>query len=197
MNKEQLIALGLSEEQADKVISGFGQMVPKTRLDDKINEVKDLKDQIIQRDKDLTELKKQADGNADLQTKFEALEKQYKDEKVILETKIKETQMSSALKLALAGKVHDADLVTNLIDKTKIELGVDGNVSKGLDEQIKELQTSKSFLFVQETKGSGIKGATPPGGDKGGGNTTDVGVNFAKMANEKASSNNNDNNPWG
>jgi hypothetical protein len=186
MNKEQLMALGLTEEQADKVISGFGQMVPKSRLDDKINEAKDLKDQIAQRDKDLADLKKKAEGNADLQTKFEMFEKQYKDEKEALETKIKETQLTSALKLALAGKVHDADLVTGLIDKTKIELGEDGNVTKGLDEQIKTLQESKSFLFVPETKGSGIKGATPPDGDKGSGGEVSVGANFAKSANEKS-----------
>lgn len=53
-----------------------------------------------------------------------------------------------ALKLALKGKVHDAELVIDLIDKAKIELSDDGIISKGLDEQIKELQKSKSFLFV-------------------------------------------------
>lgn len=197
MNKEQLIALGLSEEQADKVISGFGQMVPKTRLDDKINEVKDLKDQITQRDKDLADLKKEAEGNADLQTKFENLEKQYMDEKEALETKIKDTQLSGALKLALAGKVHDADLVTGLIDKTKIELGEDGNVSKGLDEQIKELQKSKSFLFVPEKKpNTTLKGFVPGGGNGNPEDQTDIGANFAKMANERTQAPKNDNDPW-
>lgn len=58
MNKEQLIALGLSEEQADKVVAGFGQMIPKSRLDEKIQEVKDLNEQITDRDKQLEELKK-------------------------------------------------------------------------------------------------------------------------------------------
>ncbi|EKN67486.1 phage scaffolding protein [Schinkia azotoformans] len=165
MNKEQLMALGLTEEQANKIIEGFGQMIPKSRLDEKINEAKELKDQMAQRDKDLTELKKKAEGNEELQSKFTDLEKKYKDDTAAYEAKIKETQMSSALKLALAGKVHDADLVAGLIDKTKIELGEDGNISKGLDDQIKTLKESKSFLFTAETKPSGIKGATPPGGD--------------------------------
>lgn len=56
--KEDLIALGLSEEQADKVIAGFGTMVPKSRLDDKINEVKDLTTQLKDRDTQLNDLKK-------------------------------------------------------------------------------------------------------------------------------------------
>lgn len=58
MKKEDLIALGLSEEQADKVIAGFGTMVPKSRLDDKINEVKDLTTQLKDRDTQLNDLKK-------------------------------------------------------------------------------------------------------------------------------------------
>jgi chromosome segregation ATPase len=189
MKREFLEGLGLEKEKIDSIMAEHGKTVEsyKSKNTDLTSGLDDLKKQLDQRDKDLKELKKQADGNADLQTKFEALEKQYKDEKEVLETKIQETQMASALKLALAGKVHDADLVTGLIDKTKIELGEDGNVAKGLDEQIKELQTSKSFLFVPETKGSGIKGATPPGGDPGaGGGEVSTGANFAKTLNEKS-----------
>lgn len=168
MKREFLEGLGLEKGKIDSIMAEHGKTVEsyKSKNTDLTSGLDDLKKQLEQRDKDLKELKKQAEGNADLQTKFEALEKQYKDEKEILETKIKETKMASALKLALAGKVHDADLVTGLIDKTKIELGEDGSVKKALDEQIKELQTSKSFLFVPETgTPSGIRGATPPSGD--------------------------------
>ncbi|WP_205414221.1 phage scaffolding protein, partial [Serratia marcescens] len=60
MNKDQLIALGLTEEQADKVIEGHGQMVPKSRLDEKIKEANDLKDQITERDTQLADLQTKA-----------------------------------------------------------------------------------------------------------------------------------------
>lgn len=164
MNKEQLIALGLTEEQADKVVAGFGTMVPKTRLDEKINEVKDLKTQLTDRDTQLEELKKiDAEG---LQAKITELQKANDDSKTAHEQQLKDVQMASALKLALTGKVHDADLVSGLVDKTKIELNEDGTIKGGLDEQVKSLQEAKSFLFVPETKPSGIK----PGGDPGGGN---------------------------
>ncbi|WP_255350384.1 hypothetical protein [Lysinibacillus sp. ZYM-1] len=33
MNKKQLIALGLSEEQVQQVLDGFGTMVPMSSLD--------------------------------------------------------------------------------------------------------------------------------------------------------------------
>lgn len=161
MNKEALVALGLTDEQADKVIAGYGQMIPKSRLDDKIQEVKDLNEQITDRDKQLTELKK-VDAKG-LQDKITELETANKTAKTEYDQKLKDTQLSSALKLALTGKVHDTDIVADRLDKTKLELDENGNISKGLDDQLKELQTSKSFLFVPETTGTPpIKGAKPP-----------------------------------
>jgi len=47
MNKEQLLELGLSEEQANGVIKGFGETIPKYRFDQKNMEVKKLKDQLL------------------------------------------------------------------------------------------------------------------------------------------------------
>jgi len=182
MNKEQLIALGLTEEQADKVVAGFGTMIPKTRLDEKINEVKDLKTQLTDRDTQLEELKKvDAEG---LQAKITELQKANDDSKVAFEQQLKDVQMASALKLALAGKVHDADLVSGLVDKTKIELNEDGTIKGGLDEQVKSLQESKSFLFVPETKPAGIRGAKPGGDPVGGskGETDNFGKKVADLA---------------
>ncbi|KMY49225.1 phage scaffolding protein [Peribacillus loiseleuriae] len=187
MNKEQLITLGLTEEQAVTIINGFGQMVPKSRLDDKIAELNEAKKEITTRDTQLEELKK-IDG-AGLQTKITELQQDNETTKTDYEAKLKETQLTGALKLALAGKVHDADLVIGQIDKSKIELGEDGNVTKGLEEQIKDLQTSKSFLFVPEAHSSGIKGATPPGGDPEGGNKGAINSFGKKLAEEAAKSN--------
>jgi predicted nuclease with TOPRIM domain len=188
MKREFLEGLGLEKEKIDSIMAEHGKTVEshKSKQTELSTSLEDLKKQLADRDKDLKDLKKKADGSEELQTKFTELETKYNQDKADFETKLKDTQLSSALKLALAGKVHDADLVTGLIDKTKIELGEDGNVAKGLDEQIKTLQESKSFLFVPETKGSGIKGATPPDGDKGAGGEVSVGANFAKSANEKS-----------
>lgn len=185
MNKEQLLALGLSEEQADKVIAGFGAMIPKSRFDEVNQAKKDLEKQIADRDKQLEELKKiDAEG---LQAKITELQNANEAAKKDFEAKLKETQLNSALKLALAGKVHDADLVATLIDKEKIELGEDGNITKGLDEQIKSLQESKSFLFVPEKeptkpKGTRIPDLGLPGGDDGNGNDGSFGKQLAEFS---------------
>jgi chromosome segregation ATPase len=186
LKREFLESLGLEKEAIDKIMAEHGKTVEsqKTKVTDLTTSLDDAKKQLEQRDKDLKELKKQAEGNEELQKKFTDLETQYKTDKEAYETKIKDTQLSSALKLALAGKVHDADLVGSLIDKTKIELGEDGNVTKGLDEQIKALQTSKSFLFVPGVK---ITGAKPAEGEPpGGGASTSTGSSFAKSANDQS-----------
>ena len=189
MNKEQLIGLGLTDEQADKVVAGFGQMIPKSRLDEKIQEVKDLSDQINDRDKQLEELKK-VDAKG-LQAKIDELQQANETAKTEYEEKLKDTQMTSALKLALSGKVRDVDLVVSLIDKDTIELDADGNVAKGLDEQQKALQESKSFLFVpeQEEKPPAFKGFTPPDGKKDDGKEKDKSEDFGKSLAQFATGN--------
>lgn len=197
MKREFLEGMGFEKDAIDKIMAEHGKTVEsqKNKVTDLTASLEDVKKQLDQRDKDLKELKKQAEGNEDLKKKLDDLETQYKTDKEAYENKIKETQLSSALKLALAGKVHDADLVANLIDKAKIELGEDGSVKKGLDEQIKDLQTSKSFLFVEDQKPS-ISGVIPAPGGKGDENPpASTGASFAKAANDQGK--NPENNIWG
>lgn len=191
MKREFLEGLGLDKEKIDSIMAEHGKTVElnKTKVTELSGSIDDLKGQLSQRDDDLKDLKKKAEGSEDLQTKFTELETKYNQEKADFETKLKDTQLSSALKLALSGKVHDADLVTGLIDKTKIELGEDGNVAKGLDEQIKSLQESKSFLFVPDAPGITISGAKPADGDKGTGDKGNQNDFGKKLAEEAAKSN--------
>ncbi|MEG6615379.1 phage scaffolding protein [Peptococcaceae bacterium 1198_IL3148] len=200
MKREFLEGLGLEKEKIDAIMAEHGKTVEshKTKAAELNNSLEGLKKQLEDRDKDLKDLKKKAEGNEELQTKFTELENKYNQAKSDFEQKLKDAQLSGALKLALAGKVHDVDLVANLIDKTKIELGDDGNVTKGLDEQIKELQKSKSFLFVPNKPNKPtFKGFVPNGGNDDDDNPIDIGASFAKMANEKAQAPKIENNPWG
>ncbi|WP_137744551.1 phage scaffolding protein [Robertmurraya siralis] len=200
MKREFLEGLGLEKDKIESIMTEHGKTVEsyKTKNNDLNTSLDDLKKQLEQRDKDLKELKKQTEGSEELKTKLDTLQKQYDADKTEYETKLKDTQLSSAIKLALAGKVHDADLVTGLIDKAKIELGDDGNVSKGLDEQLKSLQESKSFLFVPDKKDTQkFKGFVPGGGNSDSENQSDIGADFAKMANERSQAAKNENDPWG
>lgn len=155
MNKEQLIALGLTEEQADAVISGYGQMVPKSRLDTKIQENKDLKEQLSERDNQLEGLKKvDAEG---LQTKITELQQVNEQLKIEHEQQITQRDFDFALENALRdAKAKNPRAVRALLDAKAIQL-VDGQLT-GLEEQLTVLKASDDYLFVAD----GLRGKTPP-----------------------------------
>ena len=68
MNKESLMAMGLSEEQAKKVLTSLdGNYVPKSKFQEVSEENKTLKKSVGDRDKQLEDLKKSSGDNAALQ----------------------------------------------------------------------------------------------------------------------------------
>lgn len=194
MNKEELIALGLTAEQADKVVTGYGNTIPKSRFDEVNTAKKQLEKDIASRDQQLEELKK-VDA-AGLQTKIAELQQENTAAKEQYEKDLKETQLTSAIKLALAGKVHDADIAITQIDKATIELDTEGKITKGLDEQLKTLQESKPFLFVPEKKKQTFKGWDPADSNNDKDSSSDIGSNFAKEANSKGTTATGSLDPW-
>ena len=188
MNKEQLIKLGLTEEQAQSVLDGFGKMVPKSRLDDKIKELEIANDTISKYETDLEDPKPKAAGNEALLQQIQQLQDDNKTAKDQHEAELAETRLTSAVKLALTGKVQDLDIVSSLLDKTKIELDEQGNVKGGLDEQLTTLKESKSFLFVPETEERTLPKGTKPGEGKSSDKPVSIGAQFAQQANEQSKS---------
>ena len=55
---------------------------------------------------------------------------------------MKELKLTTAIKLAIGDSAHDADLVSGLVDKSKLLLGDDGKVT-GLEEQVKALKEGR------------------------------------------------------
>lgn len=118
--------------------------VPKEQYNTLAETKKKLEGDIATRDKQLEDLKKiDAEG---LQKQIETLQEENKTAKETYEKELKGLQLSNAIKLAIAGKVHDEDIVSQLIDKEKVIISDDGKIV-GLDEQIKSLKESKTFLF--------------------------------------------------
>ncbi len=152
MKKEELVKMGLTEEQAQSVVDAYTEeiktFIPKSRLDEVITERNALKTTLEERDTQLNTLKKSTVDNEELQNQIKQLQADNKATKEKLESDLKDAKLTSSIKIALAGKVHDEDLVANLIDKSKIVMGDDGKIA-GLSEQITTMQTEKSFLFKQ------------------------------------------------
>lgn len=184
MKKEDLIAMGLSEEQADAVVGKYGTMIPKERFDEVNKAKKTLEEQVKTHETQLKDLQDKAKGNEELQKTITDLQQANETAKTEYEQQLKDERMNAALKLSLHSKVHDVDLVAGLIDKTTIELSEDGKVTKGLEEQLKTLQESKSFLFVPEKQQPTFKGWNPASSQTGNGTEE---ISFGKQIAEERS----------
>jgi len=123
--------------------------VPKEQYNTLAETKTKLEKDIADRDKQLEDLKK-VDA-AGLQAEITKLQGENKTAKEKYEADLKEIQLTNAIKLAIAGKVHDEGLAAGLVDKTKLILGEDGKVV-GLEEQITSLKEHKAFLFKEDTE---------------------------------------------
>lgn len=159
MTKEELMAMGLTEEQAKSVLAKqtdeMKNFVPRTRLDEVTIEKEGLKTQLADRDKDIDDLKKNSGSAEDLQSKLTELESKYQNETTTLQAQLQQQKLESALDMALIGsKARNPKAVRGLLDMSKIKLKDDGTL-EGLD--IESLQKSDSYLF----ESADTKDATP------------------------------------
>lgn len=120
--------------------------VEKTKFDEVKQAKKQLETDIKDRDTQLETLKKSAGDNATLKQQIEQLQNDNKKKDEEYQAELKDLKLTNAIKLAITDSAQDIDLVSGLIDKSKLILSEDGKVT-GLDEQITGLKESKSFLF--------------------------------------------------
>lgn len=157
MTKEQLLEMGLSEEQADKVLAAHKEelkgFIPKTRFDEVNDAKKDLEKQLEDRDKQLKDLQEKVKGNEELEKTIKDLQETNKKAVADYEAKIKNITLDNAIRLAL--KEHKAkyeDLLLGKFDREKLKIKDDGTI-EGLDEQIKALKEGYKDLFEQPLSG--------------------------------------------
>lgn len=123
--------------------------VEKTKFDEVKQAKKQLETDVKDRDTQLETLKKSAGDNATLKQQIEQLQNDNKKKDEEYQAELKDLKLTNAIKLAITDSAQDIDLVTGLIDKSKLILSEDGKVT-GLNEQVTGLKESKSFLFKSE-----------------------------------------------
>lgn len=171
MNKEELLALGLTDEMASKVADASKEelkgYIPKSRFDE-VNEAKKKAEEAAnERDAQIEKLSKDAGLTEELKTQIETLQAENKKKAEEYKAELSKVQMQNAIKLAINGQVHDEDMVASLLDTSKMILQEDGKLT-GLKEQIETLKESKGFLFKADDNSDqeqGFRvGGTPPKG---------------------------------
>jgi len=157
MTKEKLLEMGLSEEQADKVLAAHKEelkgYIPKARFDEVNDAKKGLENQLQDRDKQLKDLQEKVKGNEELEKTIKDLQESNKKAAADYEAKIKNITLDNAIRLAL--KEHKAkyeDLLLGKFDRDKLTIKEDGTI-EGLKEQIETLKEGYKDLFEQPLSG--------------------------------------------
>ncbi|MGG5306946.1 hypothetical protein IGK38_001611 [Enterococcus pernyi] len=150
MKKEDLIALGLEEEKAKSIMALHGKTV--TQLNSQLaaaeNERDTVKQELADNQAELNSLKESAKGNEDLEKQLTELQTKFDESKTNSEQQLAEQQKEFAIKLALKeAQALDQDIVLGQLDKDTIKI-IDGKL-QGFEEQLKNLQENKGFLFQQ------------------------------------------------
>lgn len=153
MKKEDLIALGLSEEQAKSVMTEHGKTV--TTLNAQISTLqaseKELQSQAAKHAEDLKVLQKNAGTSEELKQQIKQLQKENSDKEQQYQQELIDIQRNSALNQVLTeSKVKNVKAVAALLDNDAITFK-DGQLI-GAKEQLESLVKTDAYLFDLGTK---------------------------------------------
>src|SRR5574344_2115696 len=152
MTKEELIKLGLTEDQAVKIVEEYKTYIPKARFDE-VNEAKKNAEALIaERDKQLETLKKSTGDVEQLKASIKQLQDDNAAAKSKYDADLKTMQIDNAVERALLSSgARNTKAVKALLDLSKAEL--EGEGVKGLMEQVAKLKSDENskFLFKEET----------------------------------------------
>lgn len=162
--KELLEKLAKGEVTTEEVLKAIDDAdkdkVPRSRLNDKIDEVKELQGQLKERDDQLVDLGKKAKDSEELTNEINSLKEanatQAKDYEEKLQAQKFDTKLDDKLREA---KVRNPKAAKALLEIDQIKL--DGDKLLGLDDQLSALKESDAYLFAEEEAQEGLRGRNP------------------------------------
>lgn len=176
MDKEKIVALGVSEDIAEKISEAikkeYKDYVPRTRLNEEIAKKKNAEENYNTVKNELDKLKESAGDNETLKSQIESLKTDLQNKEKAHKAEIADMKMTNAIQAAIGHMAQDVGLVAGLLDKNKLILSDDGKLT-GLEDQIKGLKESKPFLFKEGETYPSVHDGGEPGGNQGGGSTRD------------------------
>ena len=168
MKREFLKTLGIEDEMINKIMDEHGKSIgaeiAKTQAAQTVKT--QFEEQLRQREKEFEEVKKAADGNADLSKKLSEIEESSKTQKADFDRKLR----MAAARAEIGDAVHDVELYLGLIDLSKIDLDDNGSIKAGFKEQREKIDKEKPFLLKQPQQGGKPTGYRPQDGTQPKGN---------------------------
>jgi polyhydroxyalkanoate synthesis regulator phasin len=155
MNKGTLKGFGLTDEQADKVMKELdGAFIPKSRFNEVNAELKQAKEAVTERDKQLEDLKKSTGDVEALKKQIEDLQTANKTQTETHAAEMKTLKFDTALHAALSGaKARNPETVKPLLRAFLEKAEMDGDSIKGLDAELKKLTESEDTKFLFNADG--------------------------------------------
>lgn len=178
MTKQELMALGLTEEATDRVLK---EHVPYDRFKQVNDDRKALEGQLAERDKAIEGLNAKVKAGEDAAKSIEQLQAQLKDKDAAVLAARKDAAIQVALTQA---KARNPKAALALLEISKMELAEDGSV-KGLKEALEGLQKTDAYLFEDQQKPPAAPptgGFNPPPADSGKANALEAQLEQAKEA---------------
>lgn len=192
MNRETLKALGLSDEQIEKVMAEHGKSVSEkqSKLTEKDNEIKSLETEKETLSKQITTLEKKANDYDKLEGTNKELQEQIKD----FEVQVASNELDKKILKEVSKDAYDPDDVFLFIDKDKFNRDEESGDITNFNEVMNELRENKAYLFNQSNTSNDEGGSeeeyTPPpnnnyksGGQSGNGKQK---VDYSKRGKELA-----------
>lgn len=165
MNLKELLGEELYNQVKEKLgdkelIVNDGSYIPRSRLNEVTEQRDEYKSMLDERNTQLEELKKKAQGNEDLQAKIEELQSKNEETVQEYESKLSAQKFDFELEKAIreAG-ARNPKAVKALLNTAEIKLE-DGKLS-GLEAQMEKLKKEEDYLFGE----TGLKGKEFKEGD--------------------------------
>lgn len=179
MTREELKALGLTDEQIEKVSEDYGKnYVTKLQFNKKNDALKQAEESLEAMQSDMDALKKTNADNAELTKQIDEMKAAQVKRDEEYTAQIHKMEVDGIVERTLMTfKAKNGKAVRALLDLEDVKLK-DGTI-KGLDDQLTKLKESDPYLFESESKPSGVTPGEPHGGQKSTGITQ---AEFNKMS---------------
>lgn len=156
MKREELRAMGLTEDQVNTIMKQNGQDIEAAKNEAATEKARadGLQAQLDGLTTELATARNEAGNFKDLKAKLDAAE-----------ARAKAYQRNDSVLSALAAhKPRDAKMLLKLLDMDKIVFAEDNTIVSGLDEQVTPMKESNPYIF---TDAPDPNGGTPPAGGGG------------------------------